>query len=98
MDLIDRECLRECMYHAAFEEESDLQKWDSGCWIRYKLFEKILDQQLSVTIPEERPKGEWITDNTNKQIAKCKNCGLRWSRIEVNMHFNFCPSCGAETR
>lgn len=33
------------MYHEAFEvshEEDGLQKWDSGNWIRYKLFENVM--------------------------------------------------------
>lgn len=44
------ETLREveqAMYHQAFEishEKDGLQKWDSGNWIRYKLFEKIMKQ------------------------------------------------------
>lgn len=37
--LIDADALGEAMYHAAFETDTDLQKWDGGCWIRYKLFE-----------------------------------------------------------
>lgn len=34
--------IRHKMYHAAFETDSDLQKWDGGCWIRYKLFEEVI--------------------------------------------------------
>ena len=29
--LIDADALREAMYHEAFETDTDLQKWDSGC-------------------------------------------------------------------
>lgn len=32
------------LYHKAFEEDSDMQKWDSGCWIRYKLFEEAIEE------------------------------------------------------
>ena len=39
MRLIDADALENRMYHESFEKDSDLQKWDSGCWIRYKLFE-----------------------------------------------------------
>lgn len=35
--------LREKMYHAAFEEDNGMQIWNSGLWIRYKLFEQVLD-------------------------------------------------------
>lgn len=41
-EFIDRHALCEKMYHEAFEKDSDLQRWDSGCWIRYKLFEQCL--------------------------------------------------------
>jgi len=35
------------MYHEAFEvdhEKDGMQKWDSGNWIRYKLFEQVMEQ------------------------------------------------------
>lgn len=41
-DLISRQALSDAMYHEAFEKDTDMQKWDSGCWIRYKLFENVL--------------------------------------------------------
>ena len=54
-DLISREDLKRKMYHEAFETDSDLQKWDSGCWIRYKLFECVID-----SVPSIEKVGEWI--------------------------------------
>lgn len=51
-DLIDRAALRAAMYEAAFETDSDEQKWDSGCWIRYKMFERIVESMPSVPSPE----------------------------------------------
>lgn len=39
--LIDSDALRQTMYHEAFETDSPMQKWDSGCWIRYKMFEQM---------------------------------------------------------
>ena len=61
MRLIDADALREKMFHVAFETDSDMQKWDSGCWIRYKLFEKNLEesptvQALSPAQPDDRIK------------------------------------------
>ena len=35
--------LSDAMYHEAFETDSELQKWDGGCWIRYKMFENHRD-------------------------------------------------------
>jgi len=46
--LIDADALRERMYHDAFETDSDMQKWDSGCWIRYKMFENALEEAPTV--------------------------------------------------
>lgn len=42
MRLIDADALGNRMYHESFEKDSDLQRWDGGCWIRYKLFEQVL--------------------------------------------------------
>ena len=58
-DLIDRQALKDAMYHKAFETDSDMQKWDSGCWIRYKLFENTIDELPSVKKTE---------------IIRCKDC------------------------
>lgn len=59
MRLIDADKLREEMYHEAFETDTDLQKWDSGCWIRYKMFENILDKQEIIEAVE---------------VVRCENC------------------------
>ena len=42
-DLISRQALQDATYHEAFETDSDMQKWDSGCWIRYKMFENVVE-------------------------------------------------------
>lgn len=57
-DLIDRQALRNAMYHEAMEKDSDEQKWDSGCWIRYKMFERVVD-----SMPSAQP-----------EIIRCKDC------------------------
>ena len=43
-EYIDKEKLRQAMFQEAFGKDSDLQRWDSGCWIRYKLFENVLEK------------------------------------------------------
>lgn len=53
--LIDADNFGNRMYHEAFEKDSVMQKWDSGCWIRYKLFEIVLREQPTVT-----PEPHWI--------------------------------------
>lgn len=47
-ELIDRNVLKAKMYQEAFESDTDMQKWDSECWIRYKLFEKVVDSTPTV--------------------------------------------------
>lgn len=42
MRLIDADALNKQMYHEAFETDTDMQKWESGCWIRYKMFENAI--------------------------------------------------------
>lgn len=41
-DALDK--LQELMYYKVFEEPNGMTRWDSGCWIRYKLFEKCLEE------------------------------------------------------
>lgn len=50
MRLIDADALRETMYHKAFETDTDMQKWDSGCWIRYKMFENALENAPTIEV------------------------------------------------
>ena len=52
--LIDADALRKSMYHDAFETDTPMQKWDGGCWIRYKLFE-LQEEAAPTIIPAE----EW---------------------------------------
>lgn len=40
MRLIDADKLINDLYHKVFEEDTDMQRWDSGCWVRYRLIEK----------------------------------------------------------
>ena len=70
MRLIDADELRKVMYHEAFETDSDMQKWDGGCWIRYKMFEKAIDSAPTI---EAEP------------VVRCKDCEFytaedRWCR------------------
>ena len=62
MGLIEADKLRERMYHDAFEMDSDMQKWDGGCWIRYKMFENAIDDAPTVdAVP----------------VVRCKDCKNR---------------------
>lgn len=46
--LTDIDELSSRMYHEAFETDTDLQKWDGGCWIRYKMFENCRDSAPTI--------------------------------------------------
>ena len=47
-DTISREALRRRMYHEAFEVDNGMQRWDSGLWIRYKIFENAIEEAPAV--------------------------------------------------
>lgn len=63
---IDAELLEREMYHESMEVDSDLARWDSGRWIRYKLFENVMDRQKKVDVAE---------------VVRCKDC-KHWKQAE----------------
>ena len=89
--LIDADALRAQMYHEAFETDTDMQRWDGGCWIRYKMFENAIDN--APTIAPQRKRGKWIDKDGG--LATCSECGDRWGVWSV---MNYCPNCGADMR
>ena len=58
-EYIERGALRKLMYEEAFEKDSDMQRWDSGCWIRYKLFENCIEAIPAADVVE---------------VVRCKDC------------------------
>ena len=93
MRLIDADDFGNRMYHEVFEKDTDMQKWDSGCWMRYKLFENILKEQP--TIEPERKRGEWIIRNTIFcGMCECTVCGA--SRPYTVYPMYYCQNCGAK--
>ena len=101
MRLIDADDFGNRMYHEAFEKDSDLQKWDSGCWIRYKLFENVLREQPTV---EGRKKGCWLRygedgypNNEDTVFWQCDQCLEQYTGRAKKIP-NFCPNCGADMR
>lgn len=101
MRLIDADDFGNRMYHEAFEKNSDLQKWDSGCWIRYKLFENVLREQPTV---DGRKKGCWLRygedgypNNEDTVFWQCDQCLEQYTGRTKRIP-NFCPNCGADMR
>lgn len=98
MRLIDADALINRMYHDAFETDTDMQKWDSGCWIRYKMFENAIDEQPTI----EPKRGKWnleILEN-GKCGARvvCSNCGYKHFDSMRKKYTNYCPNCGARMK
>lgn len=80
-DLISRKALRESMYHEAFEMDSDMQKWDSGCWIRYKMFENHLKDAPSVPAVPLDKLCEWLANNCYLSCVSCESLfGGHWCK------------------
>lgn len=93
--LIDADALRSEMYAEAFEKDSDMQRWDSGCWIRYKLFENVLDGQPTIDAePVRHGKWEMKPDPFGffDEIPVCSECGCTTKMREKT---KYCPNCGA---
>ena len=96
MRLIDADELNEFMYHEAFETDSEMQKWDSGCWIRYKMFENNLAKCKPVDA-EPVVHGHWVripqydSFGDNGQCSICKN--IYTSSVWGT---RYCPTCGAK--
>lgn len=100
---IKDEDLSKLMYHEAFEVDSDMQKWDSGCWIRYKVFENCLEQTPTADV-KPVVRGEWIDEeyDIGECYATCSVCGeISQGKTEDNgfgynySFSNYCPNCGA---
>ena len=70
MRIIDADELEKKMYHEAFEndasynERNPMARWDSGLWIRYKMFENCLKNTPTIDAVE---------------VVRCKECRHRYS-------------------
>lgn len=87
-DLISRQALIDAMYHEAFEVDSELQKWDSGCWIRYKMFENVIDDvpsaQQEITLESAigylysigwmQEHDRIMAESAQPELIRCKDC------------------------
>ena len=98
MKVIDPNELSNKMYHEAFEKDSDMQRWDGGCWIRYKVFENCL-ADIPVIDAEEIRYGEWIEDYSSyRRKVKCSACGKFSGIVRSNQNKPYCPNCGARMK
>ena len=111
MRLIDADELSWTMYHEAFETDSDMQKWDGGCWIRYKMFENAINSAPTIA-PDmaqvlayecgkaARKKGKWIKHPEVKNIyggiyIECSECHTKYVVQHIEDE-KYCRNCGAK--
>ena len=97
-DLISRQALEDAMYHEAFEVDSELQKWDGGCWIRYKMFENVIDD-----VPSAQPEITlesaidylhsigWMQEHDRIMTESAPVVHARWIEDDDEMT---CSNCG----
>ena len=79
--LIDADALQRAMYHAAFETDNDMQKWDSGLWIRYKMFENCIDNIPTIEPMQWIPVKERLPEAGVSVIVTSKNGYVYTSNI-----------------
>ena len=102
-DYIKRETLEQKMYHEAFEndasyyEENPMARWDSGLWIRYKLFENVL-ANIPPSDVVERKHGEWKHDIGDKWYCSCCFNIIYTEGSWEKPTKKFCDECGADMR
>ena len=106
-EYIDKEKFMQSMYHEAFETDSDLQRWDGGCWIRYKMLENVMAATPTADVQPVR-RGKWFIKDVypNCWIAACDQCGASYA-VSVHVPFDewtasdnraYCGTCGAKMR
>ena len=97
MRLIDADKLEEDMFHNAFEVDTDLQRWDSGCWIRYKMFENVIEKQPTIDAEPVRH-GKWLFIRMHEDGNGAYECSLchMGERHFPQVKVNYCWNCGAK--
>lgn len=99
---IDSDELSIAMYRAAFEQDTDLQKWDSGCWIRYKLFEQVLLDVVKCTKEDDLISRVSLYDKVkeaeNISMERLRNTSIKLPNGNLNpMYFRLIGELTAYT-
>ena len=108
MRLIDADCLRDYMWHVCGETDEEIDKgrakWESGLWIRYKVFEEALDRQPEVEAEPVRHE-RWVPIDTASGKVACSYCkqimpdmhiSARCTTMPLLLEWRYCPTCGAK--
>ena len=96
--LIDADALNAALYHEAFETDTDMQKWDSGCWIRYKMFEQAVKAAPTIEAEPVRH-GQWILPDVCYEDIECSVCHAYMPlpiSFDYRPTYKYCPMCGAK--
>ena len=99
MRLIDADALDAEMYRKSFEVDDGRNVWNSGLWIRYKIYEEAIRDAPTVDAVPVRH-GKWIhevrytIDSLHSyQQYRCSECGMTYIT-----NTKYCPNCGADMR
>lgn len=92
--LIDADALDAEMYHKSFEVDDGRNVWNSGLWIRYKIFEEAIRDAPTVEAVQV-VHGRWIDETFEPwglvhHPFKCNLCGEH-----AEFASPYCPNCGA---
>lgn len=100
MRLIDADALNDEMYHKSFEVDDGRNVWNSGLWIRYKIFEEAIRDAPTVDAVPARH-GRWLNKRYGvkfdghsypfRAIATCSEC--HETSCDAG---DYCPNCGAK--
>ena len=90
--LIDADALDRAMYHKSFEVDDGRNVWNSGLWIRYKIYEEASREAPTIDAEPVRH-GKWIDTNDGGICSMCKS-GLKIYK-KIRPLISFCPFCGA---
>ena len=93
---LEREMYRKCI-DTDEEIEKGRAKWDSGLWIRYKVFEDTITLAPRV---DPMKHGHWVEqehcDWVYSKEYRCSECGkYRLMTNPFGREWNYCPNCGA---
>lgn len=88
---LEREMYRKCI-DTDEEIEKGRAKWDSGLWIRYKVFEDTIDLAPRVDTVKH---GRWIGDVCS-ECGKDALCDCDKYETYGTIHSGYCPNCGAK--
>ena len=97
---LEREMYRKCM-DTDEEIEKGRAKWDSGLWIRYKVFEEAITLAPRVDAEPVRH-GHWCVTQAYPHTIYCSECFQRFAQAhwaiweDGSLPRDYCPNCGAK--